>query len=65
MKKLLALVLALVMLTALVPFSAMAEEVTTIKVLAKTWTPYNPEETSIWDELAARTGVKKIGRAHV
>ena len=58
MKKLLALVLALVMLTALVPFSAMAEEVTTIKVLAKTWTPYNPEETAIWDELAARTGVK-------
>ena len=34
MKKLLALLLALVMVTALVPFSAMAEEVTTIKVLA-------------------------------
>lgn len=58
MKKLIALLLAMVLLTALVPFGAMAEEMTTIKVLAKTWTPYNPEETSIWDELAARTGVK-------
>lgn len=58
MKKLTALLLALIMVTALVPFSAMAEEPVTIKVLAKTWSPYDPEETSIWDELAARTGVK-------
>lgn len=58
MKKAISLLLALVLMAALVPFGALAEGVTTIKVLAKTWTPYNPEETSIWDELAARTGVK-------
>ncbi len=58
MKKLIALLLALVMVTALAPLSAIAEEPTTITVLAKTWSPYNPEETSVWDELAARTGVK-------
>lgn len=58
MKKLLALLLTLAMVISLVPLGAMAEEVTTIRVLAKTWTPYDPQETSIWDELAARTGVK-------
>lgn len=59
MKKTTALLLALVMAIALTPFTALAaEEVTTIRVLAKTWSPYNPDETSIWDELAARTGVK-------
>ena len=59
MKKLFALLLALALTTTLLPFSAMAEDdVTTIKVLAKTWSPYDPEETSIWDELAVRTGVK-------
>ncbi len=58
MKKAITLLLALVLLTALVPISASADDVTTITILAKTWSPYNPEETSIWDELAARTGVK-------
>ncbi|MGI6671944.1 MAG: extracellular solute-binding protein [Christensenellales bacterium] len=59
MKKMTTLLLALILIIALMPFAATAEEgVTTIRILAKTWSPYNPEETSIWDELAARTGVK-------
>lgn len=60
MKRTIALLLALVVLAALSPLSAVAaeKEITTIRVLAQTRSPYNPEETSIWDELAARTGVK-------
>lgn len=59
MKKTLAMLLALVMIAALLPLTGvMAEEEASFTVLAKTWSPYNPDETSIWDELAARTGIR-------
>lgn len=58
MKRCMAMMLALLMIIALTPAFGEEEEMTTIRVLASTRSPYNPEETSIWDELARRTGVK-------
>lgn len=65
MKKTLSMVLALAMAasaTALPVTGALADAASTeeasFTVLAKTWSPYNPDETSIWDELAKRTGIR-------
>lgn len=60
MKKnsIIALVLALVMVTMLVPSMAIAEEMPSFTVLAKTWSPYNPEEMRLWDALAEKTGIR-------
>ena len=57
MKKTLALLLALLMACGVLSSLATAEEVTHISILCPTWSPYNPDETSVWDELAARTGI--------
>ena len=46
MKKTLAMLLALVMIAALLPLTGvMAEEEASFTVLARTWSPYNPDET--------------------
>ncbi|MBR2287617.1 MAG: extracellular solute-binding protein [Clostridia bacterium] len=58
MKKMLAILLAMMMLTLMLPTFVLAEDEVTITVLASTWSPYDAAETSVWDELARRTGVK-------
>ncbi len=58
MKKSIALILALILALAAMPGVFAEEEPVTISILAKTWSPYNPEVTAVWDELAARTGIK-------
>lgn len=58
MKKFLSLLLAAILVCAMLPSIALAADEEVITILAATWSPYNPEETSVWDELAARTGVR-------
>ena len=53
-----ALVLALALVISLVPSMAAAEDMPSFTVLAKTWSPYNPEEMRLWDALAEKTGIR-------
>ena len=57
MKKTLSLFLAVLMVCAMIPAISLADEPTHISILCATWSPYDPDETSVWDELAARTGI--------
>jgi putative aldouronate transport system substrate-binding protein len=58
MKKFLSLLLAALLVCALIPASVAEGEDIHVSILCSTWSPYDPEETSVWDELYARTGIR-------